>query len=119
MSRFYDSVEKFYQNNNVYSSIIIHSNHNIDELIYLLKKNDYPLYNLEELYCLIPHCKIENIRMWIIPENLFSNWLLVHHFNLETISVIFCIGSHSYNTINNIMHTRLVNLHPHLKLIWI
>lgn len=117
MSALYAEIEDFYQKNNVYCSLIIYADNIIDNLLYFLKLHDYPFYNFVSMEDYLSIDKKENIRMWAISENKFSQWLLKNHFNLETISVIFCIGSSSYKIANDIKWTKLVNFHPRLKII--
>lgn len=119
MSTHYAEIEDFYQKNNIYCSIIVYTDFKIDDLIYFLRLHDYPFYNLLNLEHYFSIEKKDNIRMWVIPENKFLQWLLINHFNIETISVIFCIGSCSYNTISDIKWMELVNFHPHLKIVWL
>lgn len=118
MFNVYNIIENYYYDNSVYCSVIIYDNFhikNINELIKILKFEEFPIYILDNVKKIISKNIMMNTRMWIISQNLFDEWVYNNNFNLETLSVIFCLGSQSFNLVENIINSKLAKLHQNLQ----
>ena len=93
-------IDEFYENLNIYYSLIIYDHDPPYDLVRQMRLNDYPviiLYNVNE----IEHYEINN-RVFVIDKNLLKELLFVKNNNIHEYTVMFCMND-TFETVCEIL----------------
>ena len=98
-----DYINQFYENLNIYYSLIVYDGDPPHDLITELEYEDFPVVLLRDIGAL--NYYVENHRMFVIHKSQLNELVFTRHNDLTEFNIIFCINNAGFDSVLNVLET--------------